>query len=144
MAADHYASWCGKYILRGVYCDADGCTIEDQITTKITVDPGVELSRVSYQSIYSPNHFSFTQIHFEWWTLCYHSAEVCGTDNTPSFAGTSHGRFLTTSSVELYGDRLAHAFELWAFFEPTGKSIGNPGRTGTATCAERPDRACVY
>jgi hypothetical protein len=22
MAADHYASWCGKYILRGVYCDA--------------------------------------------------------------------------------------------------------------------------
>jgi hypothetical protein len=144
MTSKHYASWCGKYILRGEYCDPDGCTIEDQITTKITVDPGVQISRVVYKSLYSPNHHHFIQIHFEWWTLCYHSAEICGTANTPSFAGTSHGRFLTTSSVDLYGDRLAHAFELWAFFEPTGKWVGNPGRTGTATCAEKPDRACVY
>jgi hypothetical protein len=144
MAADHYASWCGKYIVRGVYCDADGCTIEDQVTVKITVTPGVKTSRVSYQSLYSPNHFNFIKIHFEWWTLCYHSAEVCGTGNTPSFPGISHGPFFPSSRVELYGDRLAHAFELWAFFEPTGKWVGNPGRTGTATCAEAPDRACVY
>jgi len=29
-----------KHILRGEYCDAEGCTIKDQITTKITVDLG--------------------------------------------------------------------------------------------------------
>jgi hypothetical protein len=144
MAAEHYASWCGKYILRGEYCDADGCTIKDEITTRITVDPGVQRTRVFYQSIYSPNNLDFTQIHFEWWALCYHSAEVCGTDNAPSFPGNSHGTFLAITSVSLYGDRLAHAFELWAFFEPTGKWVGNPGRTGTATCAEKPDRTCVY
>jgi hypothetical protein len=144
MASDYYASWCGKYILRGVYCDAEGCTTEDEITVKITVDPGVKTSRVVYKSLYSPDHNHFTQIHFEWWTLCHHSAEVCGTASTPSFAGNSHGPFFPTSNVDLYRDRLAHAFELWAFFGPTGKWIGNPGRTGTATCAEKPDRACVY
>jgi len=48
MAAEHYASWCGKYILRGEYCDADGCTIKDEITTRITVDPGVQRTRVFY------------------------------------------------------------------------------------------------
>jgi hypothetical protein len=79
MASDHYASWCGKYILRGVYCDAEGCTTEDEITVKITVDPGVTTSRVVYKSLYSPDHNHFTEIHFEWWTLCYHSTEVCGT-----------------------------------------------------------------
>jgi hypothetical protein len=143
-ASDHYASWCGKYILRGEYCDAEGCTIEDQITTKITVDPGAESSRVVYKSLYVPDHFDFTQIHFEWWTLCYHSAEVCGTGNTRSFAGNSSGPFFPTSSVILYGDRLAHAFALWAFFAPTGQWYASRGRTGTATCAEAPDRACVY
>lgn len=143
-ASDHYASWCGKYILRGEYCDAEGCTIEDQITTKITVDPGAESSRVVYKSLYVPNHFDFTQIHFEWWTLCFHSAEVCGTGDTRSFAGNSSGPFFPTSSVILYGDRLAHAFALWAFFEPTGQWYASRGRTGTATCAEAPDRACVY
>jgi hypothetical protein len=66
------------------------------------------------------------------------------TANTPSFAGNSSGPFFPTSSVYLYGDRLAHAFELWAFFEPTGKWVGNPGRTGTATCADKPEPACVY
>jgi hypothetical protein len=125
-ASDHYASWCGKYILRGEYCDAEGCTIEDQITTKITVDPGAESSRVVYKSLYVPDHFDFTQIHFEWWTLCFHSAEVCGTGNTPSFAGNSSGPFFPTSSVILYGDRLAHAFDLWAFFEPTGQWYASP------------------
>jgi hypothetical protein len=129
----------------GLNCvNDDGCTIKDQITTRITVDPGVQRSRVFDQSIYSPNNFDFTQIHFEWWALCHQSAEVCGTDNAPSFPGTSHGTFLAISSVFLYGDRLAHAFELWGFFEPTGKWVGNPGRTGTATCAEKPDRTCVY
>jgi hypothetical protein len=144
MASDYYASWCGKYIVRGEYCDPEGCTIKDQITTKITVDPGVETSRVVYQSLYSPDNFDFTQIHFEWWTLCHNSAEVCGTANAPSFTGNASGKFSPTSSVSLYGDRLAHAFELWAFFEPTGQWVGNPGRTGTAACAEEPDRACVY
>jgi len=143
-ASDHYASWCGKYILRGEYCDAEGCTIEDQITTKITVDPGAESSRVVYKSLYLPNNLDFTQIHFEWWTLCFHSAEVCGTGDTRSFAGNSSGPFFPTSSVILYGDRLAHAFALWAFFEPTGQWYASRGRTGSATCAEAPDRACVY
>jgi hypothetical protein len=108
------------------------------------VDPGAETSRVVYKSLYVPDHFDFTQVHFEWWTLCYHSAEVCGTANAPSFAGNSTGRFFPTSSVILYGDRLAHAFALWAFFEPTGRWYASRGRTGTATCAEAPDRACVY
>jgi hypothetical protein len=144
MASDYYASWCGKYVVRGEYCDPEGCTINDQITTKITVDPGVELSRVVYQSLYSPDNLDFTQIHFEWWTLCHNSAEICGTANTRSFPGNASGKFSPTSSVSLYGDRLAHAFELWAFFEPTGQWVGNPGRTGTAACAEEPDRACVY
>ena len=57
-ASDHYASWCGKYILRGEYCDAEGCTIEDQITTKITVDPGAQRSRVVYKSLYLPNNLT--------------------------------------------------------------------------------------
>ena len=55
-ASDYYASWCGKYILRGDYCDAEGCTIEDQITTKITVDPGVETSWVVNKSLYLPDN----------------------------------------------------------------------------------------
>jgi hypothetical protein len=55
-ASDYYASRCGKHILRGEYCDAEGCTIEDQITTKITVDPGAETSRVVNKSLCSPDN----------------------------------------------------------------------------------------
>ena len=143
-ASDHYASWCGKYKLNGEYCDPDGCIIKDRITTRITVDPGVQRSRVFYKSLYSPDNYDFTQIHFEWWTLCYSSAEVCGAGNTRQFSGNSHGTFLATSRGYLYGERVAHAFDLWAFFEPTEQWVPSPGRTGTATCAEKPDTACVY
>jgi hypothetical protein len=140
----YYSHWCGKYVLDVDYCDPKGCELEDRITAKVTVDPGVKKSRVVYKSLYSPDHRDFTDIHFEWWTLCYGHADVCGHHDTENFKGSSSGTFYPESDVHLYGDRLAHAFELWAYSTQTGEFVGDPGRTGTALCEERPETACVY
>jgi hypothetical protein len=75
--------------------------------------------------------------------MCYASLGICGTGNTNSFPGTSHGTFKPTSNVKLYDSHMAHAFEFWGFFEPTQQWIGNPGRTGTALCGPQSDPICV-
>jgi hypothetical protein len=126
---DHYTAWCGKYIIAGEFCDPNGCTIKDKVTATITDNPGVKTSLVSYNSLYSPDNFDFTQIHFEWFTLCYAGLNICGSGNTNSFPGTSHGTFKPTSNVHLYDSHMAHGLVFWGFFEPLQKWQGDPPTT---------------
>lgn len=141
---DHYTAWCGKYIIEGGVCDPSGCPVTDKVTAKTTDNPGVKTSLVSYNSLYSPDNFNFTQIHFEWFTLCYAGLNTCGSGNTNSFPGTSHGTFKPTSNAYLYDSHMAHAFELWGFFEPLQEWVGDPGRTGTALCGPKSNPGCYY
>jgi hypothetical protein len=68
-------SWCDmKFELAAVFCTEEGCETKDGITVKLTIDPGVKTSRASFSSLYSPDDHSFTEIHIEWWILCYERA----------------------------------------------------------------------
>lgn len=138
-------SWCDmKFELAAVYCTEEGCETKDRITVKLTVDPGVKASRASFSSLYSPDDHSFTEIHFEWWVLCYRGENQCGSDNTNSWSGTGSHTFTMTSDVYLYNDRVTHALTLWALFIRNGRWYNDDAKTGTAVCAKKPNRYCVY
>jgi hypothetical protein len=148
----YYSSWCfeGKSAFRlvGEFCSPEGCKVEDKITSSATVDPAAKTSRVAYNSLYLPDNYDFTQIHFEWWVYCYRNLQPCGNANSPNFPGSSNGRFFPTSTKTLNGDKVAHALRFWGFFEPLQEWIGSPPdgpvRTGTATCDAKPVNTCVY
>jgi hypothetical protein len=146
-ASEYYAAWCGKYQFTETECNPEGCTVINKLVVKITVNPGVKTSLVSYTSTYfylpSVGRL-YTDIHFEWWVLCFSSSRQCGTANSKNFEGNSKGKFYPKSNQYLYGDRMTNAFELWIKFVPNGNFYGQEGKTGTALCDEKPETACVY
>jgi hypothetical protein len=144
------ASWCEMpFELDGGFCDGDTCENTDRITGRLTVDPANKTSRASYNLTYVHQATTrFTNIHFQWWTLCYRGLEECGTANTRNLNGNSHGTFNPTSNVKLSrGSKVTHAFSLWARFTPTARYYNSNAKTGTATCSptapESPNE-CLY
>ena len=112
------------------------------------MDPGTTVSRVSRTGRYTyqsgdPN---FTMIHFEWWTFCFNSEQICGTDNTDNFFGNSSGLFHPTSSRDLHNSRIRHAFTLWAYFVPNNKWQPDDAKTWKGICKPRDANSnqCLY
>jgi hypothetical protein len=114
-------SWCNlKLELAAEYCNPEGCQQTDRVTARLTVNPGVKRSMVSFTSIYAPDDHSFIEIHFEWWVLCFNVERECGTSNTRSFDGSGSGKFYPDSTIDLYDSRITHGFTLWAYFTRNG------------------------
>jgi len=144
-----WASWCKMpFALNGEFCDPNGCTITDKLRTRLLVDPGTKTSRVSRTSTYTyqAGHPRFTNIHIEWWTLCFKSEQECGTGNTKAFFGNSSGTFNVTSSRDLHNSRIRHAFTLWAFFTPNGMWANDNAKTWKGICKPRSSGSnqCLY
>ena len=85
-------------------------------------------------------------IHFEWWTFCFNSEQICGTDNTDNFFGNSSGLFHPTSSRDLHNSRIRHAFTLWAYFVPNNKWQPDDAKTWKGICKPRDANSnqCLY
>jgi hypothetical protein len=144
-----WASWCQMpFQIDGQYCDPEGCTTTDVLTTRLLVDPGAKVSRVSRTSLYKyqAHQRHFTDIHIEWWTLCFRKEDVCGNRNTDPFEGNSSGTFNPTSSRVLRNSRIRHGFTLWAFFVPEGKWQPDDAKTWLGYCKPASARSnqCLY
>jgi hypothetical protein len=144
------ASWCEMpFELDGGFCDGDTCDNTDRITGRLTVDPANQVSRASYNLTYVHQGTArFSNIHFQWWVLCYRGLDECGSANTRNYAGNSHGTFNPKSNVKLSrGSMVTHAFSLWARFAPTARYYNSNARTGTANCTPtgpEPSNQCLY
>lgn len=147
---DGDASWCEMpFELDGGFCDGDTCDNTDKIVGRITVDPANQVSRASYNLTYVHQGTArFSNIHFQWWVLCYRGLEECGSANTRNLNGNSHGTFNPRSKFKLSrGSKVTHAFSLWARFAPTARYYNSNARTGTANCAPtgpEPSNQCLY
>jgi hypothetical protein len=144
----YQAAWCGLHLkLNGEYCDPNGCTITDKLDTRLTTNPGTNGSMVSWSSTYSyqSGNPQFSSIHVEWFVLCYAGESECGSGNSPDFYGNSTGKFYPKqdSGINLHGDKITHAYSLWAYFKPWGYAISDSAKTGTATC-DKTDNECLY
>jgi hypothetical protein len=145
----HWASWCKMpFQIDGNFCDPNGCTITDVLKTRLLVDPGTRSSRVSRTSTYryQAGHRRFTEIHIEWWTLCFKNEVECGTGNTPTFFGNSKGTFTVTSTRDLHNSRIRHGFTLWAFFVPDGMWAPSSAKTWKGICKPKSSGSnqCLY
>ena len=144
-----WASWCQMpFQIDGEFCDPEGCTVTDVLKTRLLVDPGAKVSRVSRTSTYSyqAGQRHFTNIHIEWWTLCFKNGVECGTANTTDFDGNSSGTFNPTSSRTLRNSRIRHAFTLWAFFVPDSMWQPDNAKTWLGYCkpASAHSNQCLY
>jgi hypothetical protein len=134
----YFASWCDmNYNIESEICNPEGCTDINQINATLKVDPGsTGGSRVSYTSQYyheGPSYF--TDIHFEWWTLCYRNALTCGSDNTKNFSGAGNGTFTTNSgSINLHNDQITIAVAYLALFTPNGQTYSIGFKTPMGYC----------
>jgi hypothetical protein len=145
-----FASWCNmRFELDGAFCAPGGCETTDTLRAKVTVDPATKTSRVSYNSTYAyqPHDPNFSNIHFEWWVLCYRGEDDCGSDNTSDFFGNSSGTFFPTSTKDLHGDTVTHALTLRALFAPNGSYYADNAKTAGAFCdpvPPEPSNQCLY
>jgi len=144
----YWASWCKMpFELVGGVCDPS-CHNTDILRQQLLVDPGTSASRVQRKGSYSyqPHEPLFSEIHFEWWTFCFDSEEVCGNANTPNFFGNSSKTYTVTSSKDLHNRRIRHAFELWAFWDPTGQWVNDDAKTWKGICKPRDANSnqCLY
>ena len=143
------ASWCDElYEIDAGFCGTEGCELTDHLTTRLTTNPGTSTSLVSWTSkyVYNTGAPLLNYIHIEWWVLCYSDQLQCGSDNTPDFYGNSTGKFYPKSDVDLYGDKVTHAFALWAHLIPNNTAYYSAGKTKTATCdpASSGSNQCLY
>lgn len=138
-------AWCNLVLeLAASYCDPEGCKQTDKMTVRITVNPAVETSRASFNALYFPDDHSFAGFHFQWWVLCFAVERECGSANTKSFGGSTHGYFDMKSDGELFHSRVTHAITLWGLFIRNGRYYNDDAKTGTAFCADKPDTYCTY
>jgi hypothetical protein len=138
-------AWCNLVLeLAASYCDPEGCQQTDKMTVRITVNPAVETSRASFNALYFPDDHSFAGFHFQWWVLCFAVQRECGSANTKSFGGSTHGYFDMKSDGALYHSRVTHAITLWGLFIRNGRYYNDDAKTGTAFCADKPDTYCTY
>lgn len=134
-ACGNNRAWCNLvYILDADYC-ASTCTLEDELTARLTVNPSASgVNRVDWNVLYSPDHGDFDGYHFQWFFLKYASETECGTDNTGSWSTSTSNSFYTYCNTTLYNSRNTTAVEFWAHLVPTDQYIGDQAKDGTAVC----------
>lgn len=144
-ACDNNYAWCNLVLqVAADYCE-ETCTLEDEITARLKVNPGAnEVSTVSFTSIYSPNNGDFEDIHFDWYTMVFAGQGVCGSDSTETYSPNGSAEFFALCNTQSYNSRLSHAFTLWAYLIPTASYVPDHAKTGICIGRAAPDANCVY
>ena len=130
---DYFASWCDMVAYIEVEDCDPGCQILDRVSTKSTANPGSEGSLVNFTLTYFPDSHDFTDIHFEWWTLCYRNAQTCDTGKSENYSGSVSSSF-RMSSPNLHNDMITLAFAIEALFIPNGSEYAEGIKTIMGYC----------
>jgi hypothetical protein len=140
-------AWCDLvYVLDLDECDPS-CTLEDQLTARLTVNPSASgTNRVNWNVLYSPDNGDFDGYHFEWYFLKYAAETECGTGNTGSWSTSNSGYFDTTCNVVLWDSRNTTAVVFWGHIAASDGWVNDWAKDGTALC--QPESSgntyCVY
>lgn len=122
------------------YCEGS-CETTDRYVSRVRIDPGTTVTRVSATNRYFPDAGHLGNRHFEMWAVC--RATVCGHANTGN---------LPTSSVDYlrdYGDRHSNVLTIgltqWTYWNPLGTYHGDSGKTHDCDGeAAKVGNACRY
>jgi hypothetical protein len=129
-------AWCNLVLqIAADYCNGDTCTLEDELTARLTVNPSVSgTNRVNWNVLYSPDHGDFSGYHYEWYLLKFASETECGTGNTNSYSTSTSSYFDTNCNTMLYDSRNTTAVTYWAYLAPAAQYQSDEAKDGTAVC----------
>jgi len=127
--------WTGmRLALNGEHCDSDGCTVTDKWVSKVKIDAGPTVTRITGGNTWFPNSGNFSNIHFRMWGGF--RGRVCGAENT--------GGLPVPTSIDYlrdYGDRhgnvLTVGVVLWIYAAPLGRYISDEAKTHDAICEDQ-------
>jgi hypothetical protein len=141
-------AWCNLVLqIAADECDGNTCTLEDELTARLTVNPSVSgANRVNWNVLYSPDHGDFAGYHFEWYVLEFASETQCGTGNTDSYSTSTSGNFTTNCNTMLYDSRNTTAVQYWAYLSPAAQYQSDQAKDGTAICQTESsgNNYCLY
>lgn len=127
--------WTGmRLILEGYFCGNVGCELTDKWVSRIKIDAGPTVTRITGGNLWFPNSGNFSNIHFRMWGVC--RGRVCSAENT--------GGLPVPTSIDYlrdYGDRhgnvLTVGIVLWIYAAPLGGYIFDTAKTHDAICEDQ-------
>jgi hypothetical protein len=138
-------TWCDMTMTNYVTYPVLGIPDEiDQITVRITVDPGAVTSRIGWTVTRSPQYDYLTDLHLQAYVLCYGN-QVCHSE-TVDIARAGSGTFYISSPISLRGKSVAHAISLNSFCADCVKGMNDLSagqRTRYAAC-QKSSNICRY
>lgn len=141
LASSGYTTWCNMQLVIAIGNSLGVLT--DEITVRITVNPGASKSKVSYTSIYSPNGGHFSQVHIDTYGLCYISREVCSDEIDGINPNSSSTLYPLTPSMRGHQAGLAFTLSGYCAICTGYKYATYSRRTGMTTC-NRTNNNCYY
>ena len=136
--------WQGmQLIVAGRICTPSGCETKDsdRVTSRVTVNPGAVTSKLSIQTIHSPDGGGFGEMHFQFFAI--NKGKVT---NTRDSVSQDSGPFTTVfgNDADLNGTVLTVAVNLWVFANYYGTYVSDGAKTADAKCSPKPDNECKY
>lgn len=140
-------SWTFNLYLYGEFCDTQGCTLEDEIKQRWTIDGGATSDRFAFVSVYSPDHTGgFHNVYVNAYNNC--AAEqynACGARQYPPAGDPRNGKGSGSFSVShssTAGSYQNDEVDLYGSYTPSGTVDYDAAITGRAKCPK--SGACVF